>query len=255
MVFFVQLLANYAGLIYLGCVIGIIFYFREIIAARQDLHKSLYSLEREAAGGRVVRGLLLIVLFGAIAIATYVLATVVAPQLPVEGANGTPTPALLELTYTPTPTLQATPTRTPKPPTPVATIAPAENATPLSPTATPGPTTPPLPAAACSDPNVQLTAPVPGQTFSVDIQLRGTADTPNFAFYKFTLKGPVTGDVEKTVGDVVRTPRRNDVLGSISVAPLLAQPGVYIVGLVVVDNTGNEYPHCTLPIVVQPAAP
>jgi len=155
------------------------------------------------------------------------------------------------LTNTPTPTLQATPTRTPKPPTPAPTTAPAENSTPLPPTATPGPTTPPLPAAACPDPNVQLTAPVAGQTFSVDIQLRGTADTPNFAFYKFTLKGPATGNVEKTVGDVVRTPRRDDVLGSISAAPLLAQPGVYIVGLVVVDNTGNEYPHCTLPIVVQ----
>jgi hypothetical protein len=253
-----QVLANYAGLIYLGCVIGVVFYIREIVAARQDLHKSLYSLEREAAGGRVVRGTLLIVLFGAIAIATYVLATVVVPQLPVEGANGTPTPALLVWTYTPTPTLQATPTRTPKPPTPVttgATIAPAENVTPLPPTATLGPTTLPLPAAACPDPNVQLTAPVSGQTFSVDIQLRGTADTPNFAFYKFTLKGPATGDVEKTVGDVVRTPRRDAVLGSISAASLLAQPGVYIVGLVVVDNTGNEYPHCTLPIVVQPAAP
>ena len=92
MAFFVQLLANYAGLIYLGCVIGVVLYLREIVAARQDLHKSLYSLEREAAGGRVVRGTLLIVLFGAIAIATYVLATVVAPQLPVEGADGTPTP-------------------------------------------------------------------------------------------------------------------------------------------------------------------
>jgi hypothetical protein len=250
-----QVLANYAGLIYLGCAIGVVFYLREIIVARQDLHKSLYSLEREAAGGRVVRGTLLIVLFGAIAIATYVLATVVVPQLPVEGASSTPTPSLIELTNTPTPTLQATPTRTPKPPTPAPTTAPAENSTPLPPTATPGPTTPPLPAAACPDPNVQLTAPVAGQTFSVDIQLRGTDDTPNFAFYKFTLKGPATGNVEKTVGDVVRTPRRDDVLGSISAAPLLAQPGVYIVGLVVVDNTGNEYPHCILPIVIQPAAP
>jgi len=51
---------------------------------------------------------------------------------------------------------------------------------------------------------------------------------------------------------VVRTPKRDEVLGSINGAALIDQPGVYIVSLVVVDNTGNELPHCSVPIVIQP---
>jgi hypothetical protein len=42
------------------------------------------------------------------------------------------------------------------------------------------------------------------------------------------------------------------VLGAIDVTNLLSQPGNYILGLVVVDNTGNELPHCDVPIVIQP---
>lgn len=248
----VQILANYAGLIYLGCVIGAVLYIREIIAARQDLRQSLYSLEREAAGGRVVRSAVMLLVFGFIVIATYILSTVVAPNMPATLEEETPTPSFTLPTNTPTPTYQPTPTRTPRPtlaPT-SAVIAPAPGeVTPEQPTPTPPSSLPPV---SCPDPNAQLTAPVAGQTFSGDIQLRGTANAPDFAFYKFTLKGPATNNVEQTTGDVVRTAKRDEVLGSINGAALIDQPGVYIVSLVVVDNTGNELPHCSVPIVIQP---
>ena len=255
MAFFVQLLANYAGLIYIGCVIGAAIYIRDILAARNDLQRSLYSLERESAGGRVVRGSIMIAVFGLIVIATYVLANVVAPQLPASLLDATPTSAFVLPTNTPTVTIQPTATRTATPATagPGVTSPTAENSVPQD--ATPTSTTPSLPPVSCPDPNVQLTAPAPGQVVSGEFQLFGTADEPNFAFYKFTLKGPATGDVEQTAGDVVRQAKRNDVLGSIDPALLLDQPGVYILGLVVVDNTGNEYPHCTLPIIIQPPTP
>jgi hypothetical protein len=99
---------------------------------------------------------------------------------------------------------------------------------------------------------VQIVAPIAGQAFNGPIQVRGTADAPNFAFYKFTLSGPATDDVTQTAGDVVRAPVRDGVLGAIDVTNLLTAPGVYVLGLVVVDNTGNELPHCTVPIVIQP---
>ncbi len=247
----VQLLANYAGLIYIACIIGAAFYVREIVAARQELQQSLYSLEKEAANSRFLRGIAMLGLIGLIAVVVYVLQTVVAPQVAAETIVDTPTAAFELPTYTPTPTYQPTPTRTPRPPTAVpGTPTPAPPIiTPESPT----PTTPALPAVSCPDPNVQITAPVAGQTFSGPIQVRGTASTPNFAFYKFTLKGPGTGDAEVTAGDVIRVPKQNDVLGSIDPTPLLDQPGVYILGLVAVDNTGNEAPHCYVPIVLQPA--
>jgi hypothetical protein len=248
MAFFMQLLANYAGLIYIALIVGAVFYIREIVGAWQDLQQSLYSLEREAANSRLWRGILMLGLLGAIAIATFILATVVRPQLATDQGRMTPTAAFQLPTNTPTPTFQPTPTRTPRPPTstpgtptPTANSAPAE-----------GPTSTAVPALACSDSNAQIVAPVAGQVFSGEIQVRGTADAPSFAFYKLTLNGPATGGVTQTAGDVVRAPVRNGVLGAIDPTNLLSQPGVYVVGLVVVDNTGNELPHCTVSIVVQP---
>jgi hypothetical protein len=250
MAFFVQLLANYSGLIYIALIIGMAFYLREVFSARQELQQSLYSLEREAASSRLWRGIGMLFLLGFIALAIFVLSNLIAPGLATDTDRATPTPAFILTTTTPTPTYQPTPTRTPRPPTaapgtPIPTIEGA-------PTATLPPTPAPLPSSSCPDPNVQIVAPIAGQTFNGDIQVRGTADTPNFAFYKFTLSGPATGDVTQTAGDVVRTPIRNNVLGSIAGANLVTAPGVYVLGLVVVDNTGNELPHCTVPIVIQP---
>jgi hypothetical protein len=188
-------------------------------------------------------------LLGLIAAATFILSTVVAPQVATGEERVTPTAAFTLPTNTPTPTFQPTPTRTPRPPTlapgtPTPTIAGA-------PSEAPTPTALPLPAA-CPDPNVQIVAPVAGQVFSGEIQVRGTANAPNFAFYKLTLNGPATNGVTQTAGDVVRTPVEGGVLGAIEPTNLLSQPGVYVVGLVVVDNTGNELPHCNVSIVVQP---
>ena len=245
-----QILANYAGLIYLACVVGVALYIRTIFVARQDRRKSLYALEREAATARATRGILMILVLGLLAGATYTLSAYIVPTLATDQPAATPTPAFSLATETPAPTLQPSPTRTPRP-----TLTPTGAATPIAPTgAAPAltPTPLPLPPASCPDPNVQLVAPAPGQTFNGSIQLRGTADTPNFAFYKFTLKGPATGEVAQTVGDVVRVARRNAVLGDIDGAALLAQPGAYLISLIVVDNTGNEFPACSVPVIIQP---
>jgi hypothetical protein len=248
--FFVQLLANYSGLIYIALIIGVVFYLREIFSARQELQQSLYTLEREAANSRLWRGIVMLFLLGLIAVAIFVMSNVVAPGLATDTDRVTPTPPFILTTTTPTPTFQPTPTRTPRPPTlPPGTPAPTIEG---APTATLSPTPPPLPSASCPDPNVQIVAPIAGQAFSGAIQIRGTADAPNFAFYKFTLSGPATNNVTQTAGDVVRTPMRDGVLGAIDTTNLVTSPGVYVLGLVVVDNTGNELPHCTVPIVIQP---
>jgi len=254
MAFFVELLANYAGLIYIGCAIGAAIYIRDILAARSDLQTSLYSLEREAANHRVVRGSILVVLFVGAALIAFVLANVVAPTLPMSSGNSTPTPSLLSPTKTATPTLQPTPTRKPTATSePTSTSPQPVAATEVPPTLIA--TSLPLPPVSCPAENVQVSAPVSGQIVSGEFQLFGTATAPNFAFYKFTLNGPGTNNLEQTVGDVVRDARQAAVLGSIDPSGLLSEPGVYLLSLVVVDNTGNEFPHCTIPIIIQAAAP
>lgn len=254
MAFLFQLLVNYAGLIYIGCAIGAVLSIRDILVARVELQTTRYSLEREAASNRIVRGSIMVVLFTGLLIVTLILANNVAPKLLLESTQSTATPSFLLPTSTATPTIQ--PTATHKPTlTPVPTSAtPALSvATPAPPTIEP--TALPLPPVSCPAPNVQLTAPTPGQIVSGEFQFFGTADAPNFAFYKFTLKGPGTNNIELTAGDPVHEAKRNAVLGSIDLSIYLNQPGVYLVGLVVVDNTGSEYPHCIIPIVVQAAAP
>jgi hypothetical protein len=250
MAFFVQLLANYSGLIYIALIIGVAFYLREIFSARQELQQSLYSLEREAANSRLWRGIMMLFLLGFIAVAIFVMSNVIAPGLATDTERATPTPPFILTTTTPTPTFQPTPTRTPRPPTlaPGTLFPTIEGA----PTATLSPTPAPLPSSSCPDPNVQIVAPIAGQAFSGPIQVRGTADAPNFAFYKFTLSGPATNNATQTAGDVARAPVRNGVLGAIDTTNLVTAPGVYVLGLVVVDNTGNELPHCTVPILIQP---
>ena len=118
MAFFVQLLANYAGLIYIALIVGVVFYVREIFSARQELQQSLYSLEREAANSRLWRGIVMLGVLGLIAVAIFVLSTVVAPGLATDAERITPTAPFTLHTTTPTPTFQPTPTRTPRPPTP-----------------------------------------------------------------------------------------------------------------------------------------
>ena len=68
MAFLIQLLANYAGLIYIGCAIGVAFSVRDILAARAEIQVTRYSLEREAASSRIVRGSIMVVLFIGVAI-------------------------------------------------------------------------------------------------------------------------------------------------------------------------------------------
>src|SRR5512143_3451017 len=153
MAVFVQLLANYAGLIYIALIVGAVFYIREILVARQDLQQSLYSLEREAANSRLWRGIVMLGVLGLIAFATFVLSTVVAPQVVTDETRATPTAAFTLPTNTPTPTFQPTPTRTPRPPT--ATPGTSTPATAGAPTAAPTPTPVVTSAAQCADAHVQ----------------------------------------------------------------------------------------------------
>ncbi len=249
MTFLFQLFAKYAGLIYIACAIGVAFSIRDILAAREQKRITRFSLEREEANSRIVRGSIGVVLFLGLIVVTSIIANDVAPAVIADATRSTSTPSFILPTGTPTPTIQPTathkPTRTPAPTSAVPVL---ETPTPEPPTVEPTPW--PI---SCPAPNVQLTAPTPGQIVSGEFQLFGTATAPNFAFYKFTLKGPGTNNVELTAGEPVHEPKQAYVLGSLDLSVYLNQPGLYFVSLVVVDNTGSEYPHCVVPILVQPA--
>ena len=246
---FVRLIEQFAIVLYLACLGGLIWAVRSAWTAMQDRNTTLYALEREAAESRagraIVRGLAFIAL-GAI---IYFIARVVAPSLPAEDAP-TPTLAGPVMTLTPTSTPYPTPTLEPSP-TPNGTI----DATLRGVESIEPPTPAPIPSASCPDPNVQITAPGNGQIFSGSFQVFGTANIPNFAFYKFVLNGPATNFENRTATDVFKSPVVNNYLGTLDPTIWLQNPGTYRVSLVAVDNVGNEAPPCAITLQILPAPP
>ncbi|HLF25829.1 MAG TPA: hypothetical protein VJG32_05795 [Anaerolineae bacterium] len=250
---FIRVIEQFAVALYAACLIGVIWSIRAIWLAWHERKNTLFLLEREEASARIGRGLLSVLACLGLGAVVFVLTRFVAPALPIaEAPTPTPPGPLITLTPTntpfPTPTLETTPTPEPSLDTSVTPVD-------TLPAVTPEPTTPPAPPAACPDPNVQITAPHDGDAFSGPFQIFGTANIPNFGFYKFVLNGPWTQYQDRTAGDVVRAPVSDSYLGTFDPAALLAAPGAYRFSLVVVDNVGNEAPHCSIAVQFLPPTP
>ena len=115
-------------------------------------------------------------------------------------------------------------------------------------TPTPLPTAEPNPEA-CVPGEVDITEPRDGDTVQGEIQIRGSASIPNFAFYKveFAPKGTALFLTIKAG----REPKVDDVLVETWDTALL-DPGEYLLQLVVVDTAGQAKPPCRILIHVQP---
>ncbi len=139
-------------------------------------------------------------------------------------------------------------------------VIPAVTATlPLTPgqaTGTPQPTASPTPLPpaepnpeACIPGQVEITEPANDATVKGEVQIRGSASIPNFAFYKveFAPKGTALFLTIKAS----REPKVDDVLVDVWDTGML-QPGDYLLQLVVVDTAGRPKPPCRILIHVQP---
>ena len=250
---FVRLIEQFAIVFYAACLAGVVWSIRAAWLAWRERGNTLYALEREAARSRAARALLTALGFFGLGVVIAVVAGVVAPALPVEEL-ATPTPSVP--LFTPTPTTTAVPTPTPQlADTPEPGTNPSPDVTAPIETPTPIPTAVVLPPAACPDPRVRITAPGDGQVFSAPFQIYGTASIEKFGFYKFVLNGPATNFEARTAGEVVKTPVVDGYLGMFDPAILLQAPGAYRFSLVVVDNVGNEAPHCTINLQFIPPTP
>jgi LysM repeat protein len=141
----------------------------------------------------------------------------------------------------PTAARPATATRTSAP-----TSMPATLGNPALPTPKPGPTgTQSTTDGSCTNPDSFISSPAVGQTLSGTIQLRGTANIPNFAFYKIEIRreGASTSQDYLTLFTGTE-PVINGVLASLNTA---AYPNAeYWLRLVVVDSTGNYPERCAI---------
>jgi hypothetical protein len=223
MTIILQFFNDYAILIFLLVILGLILSGRSLAKARQEMRGSLFGLERETAHrhtSQAVAALSLVVFLG---VAEMVLIVFLAPNMPA-------------LSFLVTPTLNPLTTTTGTiPPGLLATIG---VTTPLS---TPTPQT-----TGCIPGQIMITSPKPGAIVKGQVQLVGTADIPNFGFFKFEFS-PFGSDVWSTIG-ADRKITQDSSLGNWDTSEVT--PGDYNLRLVVIDNQGNPLPPCIVPLRV-----
>lgn len=236
----VKLIADYAVWLYLVLGLVALLFLRAYLVARRERDNSIFALERESATGRMAQAtmgfLVTLILVGGV---FYTSQTLV-EEIPLPEATPTPT-ALIVLppTATPPPLLPTpTPTDTPRP---RPTLPPLEASTPPTPETSPGV------AASCPNPGVRISEPGTGATVSGVIQMIGSANIPDFWYYKFEFKGNGFGDW--TFIQRFDTAISGGILGAWDTRSVPS--GDYEFRLVVVDKTGNYPEPCTLLLSVR----
>ena len=178
-------------------------------------------------------------------------AVAVVPVVTPTSLPPTPVPPTPELP-TPEPPTPEPPTPeppTPEPPTPVP-VPPTDTPVPLPPTLTPTPEPPPVVAAVCPDPGRSaITFPGVNQTVSGILDITGTASHEDFDYYKLEFATGPNGDGEFIYFDGANGPVVGGRLGGFNTTSL--PNGAYTIRAVVVDNTGNFSPPCTVVITIQ----
>jgi len=218
--------------IYLLLGLGGVIYLRKFIQAWHEFQGAIFGLERESAQNRLNQAASVLALLIMMAVGEFVLVSFVAPLRP--EASPLPTPTI-DLLASPTTTL-ASPG-----------IEMEADAVPL--TSTPLPTIA-LDTGECVPDRIQITFPKPDEEVRGEVAIRGTADIPNFGFYKLEYaqrEEPLWLTIQAG-----RTPVQEGDLVELWDTTRLP-PGEYILQLVIVDNTGQPLPPCRIPIrVVMP---
>ena len=212
--------------IYLLIGLGALFFIRKFILAWQELKDAAFGLERESAQARLNQSATMLVLLLSMAVSEFVLVYFVAPAVPGVSSLATPTMSLLA---TPTVTLSA---EMANPVENEAAAAPQVNQPALS--------------AGCIPDQSQISFPLANQETSGVVEILGTADTPNFGFYKLEIKKP-----EETVWLTLQAGNqvvRDGKLGDWDTRRLT--PGEYQLGLVIVDNEAQSSLPCIINVRV-----
>lgn len=212
-------LANYEPLIYIALAIGALFAFRRMWRSWHEWRDSVYGLEREFALRRLVQAsgislFILVLLF-----AEFFIASFIAPSLPASDRMATPT---LDLLVTPAGTLS------PDSPVPLAT---QEVPTGMS---------------GCIPDQIMITSPEPGDLVSGTVTISGSADVPDFGFYKYEVAS--MGSQNWATIAANRDPVRNNQLGEWNTASLAN--GYYFLRLVITDNVGVALEPCVIAVQV-----
>jgi len=216
-------LEAYEPLIYISLAILGLFVFRRMWVAWREWRDSVYTLEREFALWRLGRvtalGFLVLGLF----FVEFYIATFIAPSLPASDLLTTPTLDLLA--------------------SPQATLFPVDSTQGAQ-----APSTQPVQngMSGCIADKIMITAPKSGDEVKAVVNLIGTADVPNFGFYKYEV-APIGTENWATVS-AEREPKKDELLGTLNTLSL--SNGDYFLRLVITDNVGNSLEPCVIAVRV-----
>jgi hypothetical protein len=106
----------------------------------------------------------------------------------------------------------------------------------------------------CNTDQAWLEVPAPGQVLFDSVEVIGKANVPNFAFYKFELRGPSTGgEFAPILGEQTTPVIQKGTLGLLPLSPF--QPGDYTFRLAVFDNTGTLKASCSVQVNIRERPP
>ena len=216
--FFVRLAPIIFVLMALGLIIGLV----RVARARTEERGSVFGLEHEIAQNHMRQGIAALAVVTIMALAEFALVVFLVPNIP--GLTKLATPTLNPL-LTPTGTF------------------PLEFMETLG-VVTPGGSTPTVLVTGCIPGQIDITTPKPGDTLKGSIQLLGTANIPNFGFYKYEFT-PLGSENWATIVAGNKVVQDNQ-LGYWDTSVIT--PGDYQLRLVVSDNQGNNLPTCVIPV-------
>jgi len=219
-------LEEFQAWIYLALGLAVLIYLRVTWRWYQSTRSTIFSLERDQATERLTRSATLLGLAITLLLTTFAATTFLGPAIP---ASERPTPL-------PTVSLLGTPTLAPAGDEPVTT------STPLPPVT--------VDSAGCANPQATILTPTTGESLTGIVEITGTADIPNFAFYKYEYISLTSGAVWRAI-QAGTAPIQQGDLGTWDTR--LVVPGEYALRLVVTDTVGNAPQPCVILVRVLPS--
>lgn len=209
-----------------------IFYLRQFFLAWKELQGAVFGLERENAQGRINQAASVLLFILALMSAEFILTSFIIPANPAIVSISTPT---LNLLATPTITLEAN-----------AMGQTDANASVLQETPQAAALLSSSQSGQCIEGQIFIASPQNGAEVSGIVKISGSANVPDFGFYKIEMRRIDEQDwLTILAGNQIQP---DGYLGSWNTA--LLPPAIYQLRLVIVDNQGAALPPCEIQISV-----
>ena len=223
MIEIVQFFSKNSSWVYLILIIGLLISLRGLLSTLKEQRSLVFGLEREITNLRVVKSVSSMIIIGLLIIGEFTLVTFLSPTLPASSLITTPTinPLLI----------------------PQGTVNTGQGTETIE---TPNAVSTQLIDSGCIIGQIIITEPKAGQEIQGEVTLIGTADIPNFGFYKYEYASQGSNNWSTILAG--RESVNNGKLGTWDLTEVI--PGDYSLRLVVFDNINTEMPICIIPVRV-----